>query len=171
MPDSTEPWAFESVSRRHDREAFDCGNGELNDYLRRYARQSEDLGLGRTIVAVQRGDPRVMGYFTLRGGAVPLDSLPEDARRRLPRQPIPVVHVARLAVDRQMQGRGLGSLLLVEALRRAQAASSLIGARLVELYAIDDAAKSFYVRFGFREMIDDDRHLYVRMDTIAKLLR
>ena len=172
MPDPESVWVFESISRNHHREAFDCGNADLDEYLRRYARQNEALGLGRTIVAVSRDDARgrVMGYFTLRGGSVPLDQIPEEAQRRLPKHPVPVVHLARLAVDREVRGRGLGALLLIEALRRAHAASGLIGARLIELHAIDDTAKGFYRHFGFQEMRDDKRHLYLPMDTIARLI-
>lgn len=167
--DAEPPWVIEPVGRRHARDEFDCGNDDLNGFLRRYARQNEDLDLARTYVAVRAGSPRVEGYFTLRSGEIPLEALPEAARRRLPRYPVPVVHLARLAVDRTVQGRGLGGILLAAALEKALAVSTRIGALAVEVIATDGKAVEFYRHHGFSELTDDPHHLYLPMKRIAEL--
>jgi GNAT superfamily N-acetyltransferase len=87
----------------------------------------------------------------------------------LPRTDVPVVLLGRLAVDRSTQGQGLGALLLIDALRRAQFLSDQIGIRAVEVEAIDDAARDFYQRFGFTPLADAPRHLYLSMQAIRGL--
>lgn len=135
-----------------------------------YARQNDDKGIGRTFVATRGGDFLVLGYYTLRSGAVAAVTLPEDERRRLPGYPVPVVHLGRLAVDRAVQGSGLGETLLVDALRRSHATSGEVAAYAVEVVAISEAARSWYVKYGFREMRDDRLHLYLSMKVIVKLI-
>ena len=106
-----------AIGKGHRREAFDCGEAALNDYLRRYARQNHERNLARSFVAVDAGK-RVLGYHSLASAAVEFESLPPDYAKRLPRYPVPAVRIARLAVDRAMQGKGLGERLLADALKR-----------------------------------------------------
>ena len=162
-------WVIEPLSKRHDRAAFSCGVVELDEFLRRYARQNERIGLGRTFVATHESDPHVLGYFTLRTGVVELEDLPVEETRRFPRYPVPVVHLARLAVDRSMQGQRLGERLLALALRKAHDASKEIAVYAVEVLAIDDRAKRFYLKYGFKELVRDELHLYLPIKTIARL--
>lgn len=164
------PWAIVPVSKKHERDSFDCGVAELDEYLRRYARQSEEQGFGRTHVAVYPGENRVLGYFMLRTGEFDVSLLPEETRRRFPRYAVPVVHLARLAVDRSVQGQGLGEELLLTALQTALDISRRAGAFAVEVLAISEGAKSFYVHYGFHELADDPLHLYLRMSLVASLL-
>ena len=167
---SASPWRIQPIRKEHVRDSFDCGIDDLNVYLHKYARQSESLGLARTFVATRSGDLRVFGYYTVRSGEVEVENLrPEDARR-FPRYPVPVIHLARLAVDRSVQGQGLGERLLIDALERAYAASRDVAAYAVEVVAIDDAAKRFYIKYGFQELLDDKLHLYLPMRTIAALI-
>ena len=91
----------------HDREDFDCGESSLNDYLKLYARQNDSRGLGKTFVATLPDDKKVVGYYTLSSGAVHFEKVPD----KLPRYPVPVVHLGRLAVDKTTIGHGLGGLL------------------------------------------------------------
>ncbi len=79
------PFAIEPLSAAHDREAFDCGEAVLSDYLRRYARQDEARGVGRTFVAVFEGERRVVGFYTICAGSVSFTDVPEHLRKRLPR--------------------------------------------------------------------------------------
>lgn len=160
---------IERIRKDHERAGFDCGNPELNEFLRKYARQNDELGLGRTFVAVRGGSPTVLGYHTLRNGEVEVANLPPEETKRFPRYPVPVVHFARLAVDRHSQGQRLGETLLLDGLERALAVSQTVAAYAVEVVAIDEAARAFYVKYGFRELKDDRRHLYLPMRTIAKL--
>lgn len=168
MPDAP-LWRLEPIRREHIRDAFDCGNASLNEFLRRYARQSEDLGVARTFVAVRPGEVVVRGYYTIRTGQVEVQELPQGETKRFPRYPVPVVHLARLAVDLTARGQGLGELLLLDALEKALAASCSIGAYAVEVIATDEAARSFYLKYGFKELQDDRLHMYLAMSTVESL--
>lgn len=168
MPDAP-PWIVEGIRKGHQRDRFDCGQASLDEFLHRYARQNDDLELGRTFVAILPGDLRVLGYYTLGAGSIEVEHLPEEERRRLPRYPIPVIHLGRLAVDRSVQSLGLGRFLLVNALRRAWTASREVAAFAVEIVAIDDRARAFYAKYGFRELRDDRLHMYLSMKSIGKL--
>lgn len=161
-------WAIEALARRHVRDVFDCGEPVLSEFLRRYARQNEDRGLTRTYVAVRGGDPHVLGYYTLRMGAVEADAFPAQEARRLPRYPVPVVHIARLAVDTSVKGQGIGQALLASALKKACLAADSIGAFAVEVVAKTPEAKRFYEKFGFRRLEDDALHLYLPIATARR---
>ena len=97
-------WIISSIRKDNVRDQFESGEPALDEFLRRYARQNQDKGLGRTYVATREGGPEVVGYFTIRSGAIVFEDLPPDERRKLPQYPIPVVHIGRLAVDRRAQG-------------------------------------------------------------------
>jgi GNAT superfamily N-acetyltransferase len=159
----------EPLGAHHDLRTFDSGAEPLDAYLRRFAGQNARRGIGRTYVAVREDDPRVLGYFTLSAGSVATDVLPDDVARRLPRYPVPVVHLGRLAVDRAMQGQGLGAALLVEALRRAVRVAAEIAVFAVEVVAKDAAARRFYAHHGFAPMRDDPHHLYLPIETARRL--
>lgn len=156
---------IEPLSSRHNRAAFDCGEESLNDYLRRFARQNDARHLGRTFVAVFEGQTRIEGYYTLSSGAVAFDTVPE----KLPRYPVPVVHLGRLAVDRAAQGQGIGEFLLLDALKRAALLSDQLGIYAVEVYALHDRARAFYLRYGFTSLADDPLHLYLPTKKIQEL--
>lgn len=164
---------IEALTKSHNREAFDCGEEALNRFLKKSAYQNAKNNVSQTYVAVSSSeDSRVLGYFTLSAGRVSLSDVDEaEARRlRLPRYPVPVVLLGRLAVCLSARGRGLGRRLLIEALERAHAAAGVIGAVAVEVEAKDDSAKAFYVKYGFTPLLDDSRHLWLSMKVITKLL-
>jgi GNAT superfamily N-acetyltransferase len=156
---------IEPLSAKHDRSSFDCGEPSLNTYLRQYARQNDEKGLGRTCVAVEPGQTRVEGYYTLSTGAVTFEQVPE----KLPRYPIPVVHLGRLAVDLSSQGKGLGEIVLIDALKRATLAAEQLGIYAVEVLALNDSARRFYLKYGFTPLLDDELHLYLSVKAIRKL--
>ncbi len=158
-----------SLNKSHDRTTFDCGNSVLNDWLQKQANQWEKKGLSRTYVAVQKGETTLLGYYAISSHQVSYKSLPDDQAKGLPRINVPVVLLGRLAVDQSAQGQGLGGLLLIDALRRVNHLSKKIGIRAVEVDAIDDDAKRFYLKYGFVALQDDDRHLYLPMGVIRKL--
>lgn len=164
-----EPWRIEPLTRNHDRDAFDCGVAPLDDYLKKYARQNADLEYGRTFVLLKEAGARVYGYYTLSAGAVAREHLPPEELRRLPKYPAPVAHLGRLAVDQELQGQGLGGLLLADALRRACRASKDLALYAVDALAKDERAKAFYLAHGFHELLDDPLHVYLSMKTIGKL--
>jgi GNAT superfamily N-acetyltransferase len=108
--------------------------------------------------------------MTLSMGSVQRETIPARAPTRFPRYPIPTVHLGRLAVDRQCQGRGLGAILLVEAFRRSVAAASGIGAYAIDVFALHERAKSFYLKYGFVEMLDSPLHLLLPMSTVRAVV-
>ena len=163
------PWHIEPLAKAHDRGAFSSGSPALDEYLRKYARQNADLDYGRTFVLVKQGLPRVFGYYTLSAGAVARDQLPPEEARRLPKYPVPVAHLGRLARDLEVRVKELGSLLLADALRRAHRVSKDLALYAVEALAKDTQARAFYVAHGFHPLLDDPLHLYLSMKTIAKL--
>jgi GNAT superfamily N-acetyltransferase len=121
--------------------------------------------LGRTFVAVKPGDPTIIGYYTIANGAVRFDTVPE----KLPRYPIPVAHLGRLAVDKQAKGQGVGAFLLLGALRRIAQVADQLGIYAVEVYALNESAKQFYLKYGFTPLNDDPLPLYLSMKKIRKL--
>ncbi len=163
-------WEIAPLSRSHVRAGFDCGEPDLDAFLERYARKNQDRGISRTYVATRPGDRGVVGYFTLSTGAVAFGDLPERERRRLPKYPVPVIHLGRLAVDRREAGRGLGATLLVESLRVALRASEAVGAFAVEVVAKSEGARSFYGKYGFVSLEDDRSHLYLPTETARRAL-
>ncbi len=167
---ANDAWNIEHLRREHRRDQFSCGEPSLDEYLAKYARQNDDKGLGRTFVATRPGNLVVQGYATLRGRALSAATLPEAERKRLPNYPVPVVvHMGRLAVDRAAQGQRLGEALLVDALRGAYAASKDVAAYAVEVIAINEKARAFYLKYGFQEMLDDRLHLYLTMKIVSGL--
>ncbi|TDI38304.1 MAG: N-acetyltransferase [Acidobacteria bacterium] len=162
-------WLIEPLQRAHHRDDFDCGTPELNEFLKKYARQNAKLEISRTYVAVNPGQLEVLGYYTLRAGEISCRDLPKDESKKLPRYPVPIVHLARLAVHRGESGKGLGEFLLVDGLGRSLRASKEVGAFAMEVIAKNDSAKRFYEKYGFRELADDKRHLYLSMKKLKKL--
>ncbi len=163
-------WAVEPFGKAHDRADFACGKPPLDDFIRARVSQYEKRRLGKTFVAVPPGETKVLGYYTLAAGAVAFEHVPADASRKLPRHPVPVVLLARLAVDRSAQGRKLGEGLLLDALQRALGLSAALGVHAVEVDAIDEAAAAFYRKYGFTLLLDEPLHLYLPVAVIESLL-
>ena len=162
-------WEIEKLLRSHGRTEFDCGKPALNDWLQKYASQYEKKDLERTYVAVEQGDHRVLGYYSVLNHRIRYEALPEDQAKGLPRIDVPVVLLGRLAVDTTMQGQGLGAFLLIDALRRAARVSEQIGIRAIEVDAIDEPARQFYLHYGFTPLVDNRRHLYLPLQVIRKM--
>jgi GNAT superfamily N-acetyltransferase len=156
------------LTRRHSRSAFDCGVPALNEYLKQYALQNQRKNAARTYVAT-RGS-RVVGYYTLAYGSVSLAEAPQGVRAGLAKYPIPVILLARLAVDVSERGRGLGAGLLKDALLRTLQAAEIAGLRAMLVHAKDDEARAFYQKSGFEPSPIDAYHLFLKVsDIIASL--
>ncbi|WP_165226553.1 GNAT family N-acetyltransferase [Aquisphaera insulae] len=162
-------WSIVRLGPGHDRTGFDCGNPFLNDWLKQRAGQFEKRDLARTFVATKPASGVVLGYYAISNHRVRHEDLPAAEARGLPRLDVPVLLLGRLAVDRTTQGQGLGSHLLIDALRRAQYLAEHVGIRAVEVDAIDDSARQFYLQFGFVPLLDDPNHLFLSMQIIRKL--
>lgn len=164
-------WIIEPFGKAHDRSAFTCGKPSLDDFIRIRVTQYEKRHLGKTFVAVPEGEKRVIGYYTLAAGAVRFEHFPTEASRKLPKHPVPVILLARLAVDQSAQGKRLGEGLLLNALQRSLDLSGSLGAHAIEVDALDDSAIAFYVKYGFAPLLDNPTHLYLPLATVEKVLR
>ncbi len=155
--------------QRDDRcEDFDCGSEPLNDYLQRFAWTNQQAGAARTYVAT-RGK-RVVGYYTLVYASIEHQAAAPRIRQGMARHPIPVMLLARLAVDRGEQGQGLGKGLMKDALLRTLQAAEIAGLRAVIVHAKDAAAKAFYEKFGFQPSPLDELHLMLLLKDVRKTL-
>jgi ribosomal protein S18 acetylase RimI-like enzyme len=141
----------------------------LDDFIKQFATQYDRKNVARAFVAVAPGQMTVLGYYSLSSGAVQFEVMPEEESKKLPRHPVPVAHLGRLAVDEKVQGQGLGETLLMDALKRCFQHSQEMGIYAVEVYALDEGARKFYLKYGFIPLKDDHLHLYLPMKAIQKL--
>jgi len=149
------------LAGNHDRQAFDCGRQELNDWLQQVARQHQGKGLSKTFVAIRDEAPTLIcGYYALTLAELESQHLPKAWRKKLPRR-IPGVRLGRLAVDRQYQGKGLGDLLLIDALTRARRIYTEAGGIGLFVDALDAQAAGYYRRFGFDVSPDNPLLLFL----------
>jgi GNAT superfamily N-acetyltransferase len=155
---------IDALSPSHDREHFDCGQTSLNDYIRFYAHQHAKKRIARTYVAVEAEIPHILGYYTICSSSVPFQSVPEN----IPRHPTPVVLLGRLAVDLRHQGRRIGEMLLIDALKRSVQVGDILGVYAVAVEALHEKARAFYLKYGFSELLDNRLHLYLPILTINK---
>ena len=136
----------ELLAEAHDLDEFNCGEASLDDWLRRRARANQASGASRTYVVCE--GRRVVAYYALASGVVTVESAPGRFRRNLP-NPIPVAVLARLAVDKDWKGQGIGRALFRDAAHRVAQAADVIGIRGIVVHAISEEAKSFYLALGF----------------------
>jgi GNAT superfamily N-acetyltransferase len=159
---------IEKLARDHDLDPFDCGQEALNRFLKRFAFTSQQANASQTYVGL--ADDQVLGYYTLVVAEISPSEAPERVRKGLARHPIPLMLLARLAVARQWQGRGVGAGLLKDALLRTLQAAEIAGIRALAAHAKDGEAQNFYVHFGFLPSPTDPLHLYVLIKDIRKAL-
>lgn len=160
--------APQHLTSAHDVSAFDCGVPELNDWLQRRTLQNEASRASRTFVVVS--DERVVGYYALAAGSVAHAAATGRIRRNMP-EPIPVMILARLAVDKVFKGSGLGSALLRDAMLRTIQAAEIAGIRAVLLQAVSEEAKRFYAHHGFAESPIDPMTMMISLGDLETALR
>ena len=153
----------------HTTEGFDCGRDELNVWLRQRASVAQAAGLARTFVSLGAGS-RVVGYYALAAAEIAPTIAPARAKRGMPRHPIPAALLARLAVDRRDQGRGLGALLLRDAMLRVLQAADSLGIRVLLVHAMDDDARAFYEHLDFEPSPTDPLHLTLLLKDVRRAL-
>lgn len=152
----------------HELGQFDCGNADLDDWLKRYALTNHRLGATKTYVTSE--DSEIRGYYSLAASSIAFEKVPLRIKKGLARYPVPAILLARLAVDRRAQGMGVGRSLLLDALARALAVSQEIGARAVLVHAKDDEARAFYEHYDFERSPTDPLHLMLLMQDIERNL-
>ena len=156
-----------ALDASHRLEGFDCGKPALTDWLLRHARQAQGSGSARTFVTCDQD--RVVGYFSLTVGQIDTLEAPERVRRGMGQYPIPLVILARLAVDIDHQKRGLGVSLLQEAIRRTLAVAEHAGIRALLTHPIDAEADAFYRRFGFEPTPLQERQLILLLKDARRI--
>jgi GNAT superfamily N-acetyltransferase len=158
------------ITAEHRVENFDCGKDSLNLYLKRFALTNTAAGTARTYVTTLAGELAVVGYYSLAAGSVEKAKVPDRVGKGVPNHPVPVVLLARLAVDRAFQGQSVGKGLLRDALLRSCAAADVVGIRAVLVHAKDKQAADFYRRFGFAPSPTDPLHLMLLMKDLRRSL-
>jgi predicted N-acetyltransferase YhbS len=165
-------WHEEPVGKRHDREAFDCGETALNEFLRRYARKSHETGGAKTFLAIDSADNQaILGYYSLSPAAIAYARTPEFVRCGLARHDVPAFRLARLAVDLKVQGRGLGGQLLLSAGRRCLLASAEVGGVAMLIDAKNTRVAAWYARYGALPLLDAPLSLLLPLTTVEAALK
>lgn len=163
-------FVIEALARSHDRSRFDCGSETLDRYIRQQASQDARRKVARVFVAVPEGGTAVAGFYTLSAGSLERSALPPKEAGRLPRYPVPVALIGRLAVDGRWRGQGLGSALLADAFRRVIRAGEALAVYAVVVDAKNEQARTFYERFGFIPLPDAERRLFCPIATVERLV-
>ena len=157
---------IEKLKRDHALEGFDCGKEPLNRFLIHFALQNQQANASQTYLAM--ATDRVIGYHTLVVGEVAHGDVPDRIKKGLARHHIPVMLLARLAVTRDWQGRGIGPALLKDALLRTLQAADIAGIRAFAVHAKDDKARAFYEHFDFAASPTDPMHLFILLKDIRQ---
>ncbi|MDW7760044.1 MAG: GNAT family N-acetyltransferase [Acidobacteriota bacterium] len=171
MTATVPPWHEEPVSKAHDRSAFDCGDDILNDFLRRHACKSHVRGGAKTFLAVEDVDRRrILGFYSVSPASIAFNRAPDRVRKGLARHDVPVFRLARLAVDRTVQGRGLGGQLLLAAGRRCLLVAAQVGGVALLIDAKDERAARWYAGYGAVPLLDLPLSLLLPFKTIEAAL-
>jgi len=149
-------------------EGFDCGRDQLNQYLLRYAWQNQQAGAAQTYVGIV--DNAIVGFHTLAVGQVTHEDAPVRLTKGMARHPVPIVLLARLAVDRRWQNQGVGKALLRDAMLRTVQAADIAGVRALAVHAKDDEARRFYEHFDFVASPSDPMHLFVLLKDVRRIV-
>jgi GNAT superfamily N-acetyltransferase len=159
---------IEKLQRHHAIEPFDCGRDELNRFLTQYALQSKQSGGAQTYVGLV--DHTVVGYYALAVGSVEQEQAPERVKKGLAKHSIPIMLLARLAVDRQWHNQGIGAALVKDAVLRTLQAADIAGIRALVVHAKDDAARSFYAHLDFLPSPSDPLHLFLLLKDARRIV-
>lgn len=160
----------EPLGSDHVLGGFDCGVESLSGWLPKHARAAAGSGSARTYVIEDAKQGRVVGYHALCAASVRRQEASPRAGRGMPRHPIPAVLLARLAVDRSVQGRGLGAFLLRDAAARTLTAAAELGIRVMLVHALDESARDFYLHHGFEPSRTDPMNLQLLVKDIEASL-
>jgi GNAT superfamily N-acetyltransferase len=163
----TERRSIEKLRRDHPVDSFDCGQEALNQWLRKHALQNQGAGAAQTYVGLD-GDT-LIGYYSLAVGQIEFSDAPERLQKGLARHPIPIMLLARLAVDKNWQKMGVGRALLRDAMLRTLQAAEIAGIRALAVHAKDEHARRYYEQFDFAPSPADPLHLLVLLKDIRRL--
>lgn len=165
-------WHEEAITKQHDRQGFDCGQPDLNAFLRGHARQSHERGAAKTFLAVADADDRrVLGYYSLSPASVEFARTPVVMRRGLGRYDIGAYRLGRLAIHTDLQRQGLGGQLLLAAGRRCLRVASEVGGTVMLIDAKNETVAAWYASFGALALLDTPLTLLLPLDLVAAAIR
>lgn len=164
----TQSRLIEKLRPDHFVDSFDCGSPELNRYLAKFALQNQQAGAAQTYVGLV--GPTIVGYHTLAAGHAAPELTPDRIRKVLTRHPVPIMLLARLAVDHRWQRQGVGQSLLRDAIVRTLQAADIIGIRALAVHAKDENARRFYEHFNFLPSPTDPLHLFILLKALRRFL-
>ncbi len=165
-------WYEEPIGRKHDRDAFDCGEEALNDFLRRHARKAHDLGGAKTFVAIDDADHRtILGFYSLSPASIKYVRTPQLLKRGLARHDVPGFRLARLAVHRELQGQSLGGQLLLAAGKRCLRAASEVGGVVMVIDAKNERVADWYASYGALPLLDAPLSLLLPLSIVEAALK
>jgi len=153
------------LGEEHATDGFDCGNEDLNRFLQQHALVNQVSGNSTTYITCDGAN--VAGYYTITLASVMHKNAPERVKSDQPRHPIPVILLARLAVDAAWQGKGVGRSLFMDALMRAMMVSDIAGCRAFLVHAKDEKVRQWYKQFGMEESPTDPLHLLLSMKDLT----
>jgi GNAT superfamily N-acetyltransferase len=168
IPDPNSQSSIEKLTAAHVVTNFDCGQIELNRFIQRYAYQNQQANSSQTYLGIS--EQEVIGYYSLTVGSVMHSQAPERVTKGQPKHPIPVMILARLAVDRRWQNRGVGRGLLKDALKRTAQAADLAGIRALLVHAKDADVRRWYERFNFEPSEIDPLSLFLLLKDLKKII-
>jgi GNAT superfamily N-acetyltransferase len=165
-------WDEAPIAKQHERAAFDCGDADLNLYLQKYARQNHKSGGAKCFIAAPSNAPaRILGFYTLSPASLEYSRTPALAKKGLARYDAPVFRLGRLAVDRTVQGRGLGGALLLRAADRCIRVAKEVGGVALLIDAKNDRAVRWYESYGALRLDDAPLSLVLPLATAADALK
>ncbi len=165
-------WDEAPIAKQHDRAAFDCGDPDLNLYLQKFARQNHESGGAKCFIAAPSDAPaRILGFYTLSPASIEYSRTPALAKKGLARYDVPVFRLGRLAVDRTVQGRGLGGALLLRAADRCIRVAQDVGGVALLIDAKSDRAARWYESYGALRLHDPPLSLVLPLATAADALK
>jgi GNAT superfamily N-acetyltransferase len=161
---------IELLNKKHNHKDFDCGKELLNNYLKTQAGQDVKRKLSACFVFSENGNKVIQGYYTLSNSSIPLNSFSEHIQKKLPKsyKSIPATLLGRLAIDKNHQGKGIGKILLIDALKRSYGISNEIGSFGIIVDPIDEEAKCFYQKYDFIEL-PDSKKMFITTNTLKEL--
>ncbi len=161
--------SVKEISPKSAFKKFDCEVEVLNEFLSRYAVKNDELGIGKTFVALNEKN-QIAGYFTLATAQVAYQEVPDDFRGKLPKYPILALRIARLVVDKDFKGEEIGKWLMVQAFIKAIQVADVMGLYFIIVDA-KETSKSFYERYGFHKFFDEDLSYFILVDTVCKAMQ
>ena len=164
-------WHEEPISRKHDRDSFDCGESALNEFLQHHARKSHDKGAAKTFLAISSSDGKtILGFYSLCPASLEYARVPDVVRKGLARHDVPVFRLGRLAVSGQFQGQGMGGQLILAAGRRCLLAATEVGGVAILIDAKSVRAAKWYASYGAVALSDAPLSLLLPLATIQAAL-